>query len=569
MFRIGLYSAGSATAPFRSRLCKRAVVILAFAAFAVFGESAPKFEIASVQLSAKSPNPFLRVAAPHNGRYEIHAASMVDLIRTAYGFDADRILGGPSWLEMNRFDVVAKVPEMTSADDLKLMLQSLLTNRFKLVIRKETRAVPMYVLLAGKKPLLKESDGSGDSGCRVQDAPSGEGTVRLTLMNSNGAMTTMALAPGGIVQYSCRNMTMAAFADNLRGMIGANLGNNPVLDKTDLDGKWNFEVKWSTQYIGPATANAVERTSVSDAIEKQLGLKLEQQPVPAPVMVVESVNEVPGPNPPGVAEALPPSAAATVFDVADIKPTNPESKGGTIKTPPGGRFTAEGITMQTLLLRALGPPGVVGLANSDSVIGMPKWTETARFDITAKAPADAPPLDVYSLRLMLRSLFEERFGLKTHTEERPLSAYTLMAAKPGSPQRLMKKADPASRTHCIRSNGTSGSPPGTQILTCQNITMAQLAEQLLYMGPGLDWPVLDSTGLEGGWDFTLTYSRTIPATFVGAPPAGGDVAAASDPMGGFTLSEAIERQLGLKLEMQKRPMPVTVIDRLEEKPTDN
>jgi uncharacterized protein (TIGR03435 family) len=304
--------------------------------------------------------------------------------------------------------------------------------------------------------------------------------------------------------------------------------------------------------------------SVSDAIEKQLGLNLEQQPVPAPVIVVESVNEVPGPNPPGVTHALPASTAATAFDVADIKPTNPDFKGGMMRTQPGGRFTAQGNTMQTLLLVALGPPATVGFASIDAVIGMPKWAETARFDITAKAPPDAPPLDVYSLRPMLRSLFEERFGLKTHTEERPISAYTLVVAKPGSTQRLMKKADPASRTHCIRSNGPSGSPPATQVMTCQNITMAQFAEQLLYMGPGFDWPVLDATGLAGGWDFTLTYSRA-PIADTGP----GDAGVASDPAGGLTLSEAIERQLGLKLEMRKRPMPVTAIDRLEEKPTDN
>ena len=165
---------------------------------------------------------------------------------------------------------------------------------------------------------------------------------------------------------------------------------------------------------------------------------------------------------------------------------------------------------------------------------------------------------------MLRTLLEERFGLKTHKEDRPVSAYTLLAARPGSPQRLMHMADPASRTPCLSSKGAAGSGPGTQVLTCQNITMAQFADQLLYMGTGNNWPVLDSTGLAGGWDFTLTYgSRSIAATFAGAPPA--DAPAAADPSGGFTLFEAIERQLGLKLEMQKRSAEVLVIDHIEQK----
>src|SRR5437764_7834940 len=93
------------------------------------------------------------------GRYEVRNASMVDLIRTAYGFEADKILEGPSWLEFNRFDVIAKVPNGTApAETLKLMLQSLLAERFKLVVHKDTRPVDGFVLSLGKgKPKLKEA----------------------------------------------------------------------------------------------------------------------------------------------------------------------------------------------------------------------------------------------------------------------------------------------------------------------------------------------------------------------------------------------------------------------------
>jgi len=84
-------------------------------------------------------------------------------------------------------------------------------------------------------------------------------------------------------------------------------------------------------------------------------------------------------------------------------------------------------------------------------------------------------------------------------------------------------------------------------------------------------PVEDKTGLEGAYDFTLTFT---PIGLLGgrggrggdaAGPAGGD---ASDPTGGLSLSDAINKQLGLKLEMRKRPMRVLVIDQMEEKPVD-
>ena len=206
------------------------------------------------------------------------------------------------------------------------MLQSLLTERFKLVVHKDSQPFPAYVLLAEKKPLLKEGDGSGDTGCRVQDAPAGDGVVRLTMMNSNGTTSTMALAPGGIVHYLCRNMTMAAFRRRSAGHDRArNLGNIPVFDKTDIAGRWNFDVKWSTQINGPATANAVERISVADALEKQLGLKLEQEQAPTPVLVVDSAERGPTANAPEVSKVLPVQyPPPTAFEVAEVKPTDPD-----------------------------------------------------------------------------------------------------------------------------------------------------------------------------------------------------------------------------------------------------
>jgi len=98
-------------------------------------------------------------------------ATMVDLVRIAYGFDTDKVLGGPSWLEMDRFDVVAKVPEDSTAETQKPMLQSLLQDRFKLVVHKDTRPLPTYALTVGKKAQLKEADGKGEPGASRRPRP--------------------------------------------------------------------------------------------------------------------------------------------------------------------------------------------------------------------------------------------------------------------------------------------------------------------------------------------------------------------------------------------------------------
>src|SRR5579883_2459134 len=130
-----------------------------------FGQSTdamPKFEIADVRIAPPSANQGMRNLGTHGGRYEIRNATMLDLVRIAYGYDSDKVLGGPSWLEMDRFDIAAKVPAETSADALKPMLQSLLADRFQLVIRKEDKPLPTYALKVGKKLQIKQADGSGE-----------------------------------------------------------------------------------------------------------------------------------------------------------------------------------------------------------------------------------------------------------------------------------------------------------------------------------------------------------------------------------------------------------------------
>jgi uncharacterized protein (TIGR03435 family) len=547
----------------------RADLILLAIASPLFAQSdpPPKFDIADVHVSAKTRNPFPRISPGRDGRYEIKTATMVDLIRIAYTFDNDKILDGPSWLEMDRFDVIAKEPAETTPETRKLMLQSLLADRFNLKLHKDTKPLPTYALIAGKKPLLKPADGTEEAGCKVDTGSNVPAEGRITLMtsNSNGATTTINLAPGGLIHYTCRNTTMEAFVRELRGMIGANLGTNPVLEETGLKGAWNFEIRFSI-LLGPLGGNAPERITVFDAVEKQLGLKLEQRQVPTPVIVVESANRKPSDNPPGVAQALPPVAVPTEFEVADVKPSEPGGRGGRFQTQPGGRLVAQNMTLSFLIMRAFDSN------NSDEIVGMPKWAND-HYDITAKAPAtdSTGPVQLQDLAPLIRALLADRFKMTYHKEERPLSAYTLVAVKP-----KIKKADPKSRTYCKNVAAPPNSPPGSQTITCQNATMEQFADRLQNMAPGINWPVDDSTELEGGWDFTLTYSRSAmqfngPAGGRGgdAGPAGAPIPTAADPSGGLTLFEAVEKELGLKLESRKRSLPVIVIDHFEQKPTEN
>lgn len=535
----------------------------------VFGQSKepkPSFELADVHVSPRSTTPAIRVSS-RTGRYEIHNATMVDLVRTAYTIDADNVLGGPSWVEFDRFDVIGLVPPNAAPDTQKLMLQSLLADRFKLVVHNDSKPVAGLALSLGKsKHKLKEADPAGTPGCQSQNVPAPPNT---------GGPGQLILPMQNIV---CHNTTMETFAAELKRLANAYVS-NAVLDQTGLKGSWDFELKYTQRaLLALATDQGASATSLADAIDKQLGLKLEEQKIPTPVIVIEQANEKPAPNPPEVATKLPP-APPMEFEVADIKPSDPSRRNGPaqIGVQPGGRVNLPGIPIKLVILLAWN----MTTNPNEQLIGAPKWIDSTNFDIIAKLPATAAPANgtnppLQELGPALQALLIDRFKMKVHFEDRPVDAYTLVAVKP-----KLKKADPASRTGCkspatngpILINTSSGLPSRT--LNCQNMTMAQFVDQIpFFAGSYTSYPVLDKTGLEGAWDFTLSFSpinanqlfglRGAPAT----APGGGT--AASDPIGGgLSFFDAVEKQLGLKLEVQKRTYPVFVIDHIEEKPTEN
>ena len=505
------------------------------------------FQVADVHVSSPSVSPWVGGGAMGEGYYVLQHATMVDLITIAWGIDAEKVVGGPSWLESDRFDVRAKAAPDTSPDAMLLMLRSLLADRFKLVVHTAEEPRPAFVLTVGKNPKLKPGDGSGETGCQSKQ--------------QSGRSVAGAIQDAVVV---CRNVTMADFAAGIGGMAGEGYINHPVIDKTGLTGSWNFTISWTArQLLEPAGANGI---TFFDAVDRQLGLKLESQNVPTPVLVVDSVERKPTNNLPGVTQVLP--AVPTEFDVADVKLSDPDEKfSGEIQ--PGGRLVFHAWTIRQLIHNAW------SITSDDMIAGGPKWMDTVRFDVVGKtsgagqtAGVNVPSVDWDTTQLMLRALLADRLKLVVHTEDRPAIVYSMVAAKP-----RLKKADPSGRTGCRRAgeaSGTGASLVAAISYTCRNTTMAQLADNLQRVyGSGLAHPVVDSTGLKGAWDFSIAWSVQAPSQGgeAGSAPAG--MGAAQDPTGGLSLPEVLYKQLGLKLEIEKRVMPVLVIDHVEQKPTDN
>jgi uncharacterized protein (TIGR03435 family) len=423
------------------------------------------------------------------------------------------------------------------------MLQALLADRFKLSVHRDTRPLPAFVLSAGKgQPKMKAAEVTNEpSGCK-SPADSGAGTYS---------------------RMSCRNVTMATFATALRRYAGDYLP-LVVVDSTKLEGAWDFDLEWNSR--SRILQAGSERTTIFDAVEKQLGLKLELRNVPAPVLVVDHANPVPTPNPPHTADLLPPRALQ--FEVATVKLSAPDEKVN-YKLLPSGRLELRAFLMRDLIAEAW---DIDWNHMDERIAGAPKWIDSRRFDIIAKTAGatDSPRGTGFmddDLRLMLRALLTERFRMTTHYEERPVSSWTLTAGKP-----KLRKGDPANRANCrqgglLADDPRDRNPALSRLIQCQNVTMAQFASQLQSLDPGqfATNGVVDETGLKGSWDLTLSYSPKAMLQGSGVPADG----AASEPNGAVSFLDALRQQLGLKLEMRKRPMPVLVIDQLSEQPSEN
>lgn len=267
---------------------------------------------------------------------------------------------------------------------------------------------------------------------------------------------------------------------------------------------------------------------------------------PAPLNLARATPEtawtIPDPAPPPKPMA---ADANPGFEVATIKPSNPDTPGQSILVGRGGSnlFTTTNTTLSDLITFAYG-------IHVRQVTGGPGWLETEKYDITAK-PDQAGIPNATQVRTMIQKLLAERFQLAFHRDKKELSAFTITVAKTGP---KLTKSETGGNLP-----GFGGRGPGSIIV--QNSTMEEFAGFL--QARILDRPVVDQTGLAGKFTFTLSWRPDqLAAPGPNAPPLPADLESRSD------LYTAIQEQLGLKLEATKAPVEVFVIDRVE-KPSEN
>jgi uncharacterized protein (TIGR03435 family) len=236
-------------------------LLMSAGAFVQANPAAPAFEVATIKLSNAGGN-FVEVTP---GAVLVHSATLTTCIEWAYDVQHRQVAGADPaisrLLDSERYDIVGKPAGHVSETQLKLMLQTLLAERFKLALHRQNKEMQAYAMVIGKSgPKLHESTGEGESQQRAKSK-----------LNRQWTWTTMA-----------------QFADNISGAMEA-----PVLDQTGLSGKYDFTLDL-TPYV-PVNPPEGGRPDIASmmitAIQDQLGLKLESRKMMRDVLVVDHLEK--------------------------------------------------------------------------------------------------------------------------------------------------------------------------------------------------------------------------------------------------------------------------------------
>jgi uncharacterized protein (TIGR03435 family) len=228
------------------------------------GAQTLSFDAASIKLNNSGPGPSsMRITAGHVSMQNV---SLKKMILNAYGIPDDRRYAviGPDWLEGESFDLEATFPADTPQAQIRPMLQTFLTSRFRMTAHRETRQLPNYTLVVAK------------GGAKIKPDEAGQSQTS-----------------GGNGSFTATKTTMPHFADLLARVAGL-----PVVDGTGLAGVYTFKLEWSPAAGLNVTTDATPSSgpSIFTALEEQLGLHLQSGKGPVEVVAIDSMEKMPTEN---------------------------------------------------------------------------------------------------------------------------------------------------------------------------------------------------------------------------------------------------------------------------------
>jgi len=299
----------------------------------LLGQATPRleFEVASVKPADLPTGGFISLG-PRTGpgtsdpsRVNYRLATLKGLLMTAYDVKTYQVIG-PSWLDTERFDIVATVPPGATKEQVNIMLQNLLADRFKVTLHHETKELPLFELTVGKNgSKLKPFVADPSAPAPIQPGGPPPGPLGPPQIGKDGFP---ALSPGGMVvmmmpgrqRIKASKQTVSQLANSLSNQLG-----RTVVDKTGLIGEFDYTLEFSSEGLsgsgpfggglgglppppppGPPGGAAVptppgptdnaEAPTLISAIQDQLGLKLEQKKGPLDLLVIDRAEKVPTAN---------------------------------------------------------------------------------------------------------------------------------------------------------------------------------------------------------------------------------------------------------------------------------
>jgi bla regulator protein blaR1 len=497
------------------------------------GATTAGFESVFIQpnTTGKAMPPFNIIAGPDgnfvgfkfsNAEFRATHATLPQIIRMAYGVLDFQISGGPDWLSREKYDVAARFlngmedakfwslpqDEQTSRmDQRRLELQALLADRFRLVVHRETRQLPIYSLtIAANGPKLQKAS-PGDAyanGMKRRDGvPMGAG---------------LWVPQSGVILG--QGVSTAALAVHLSQQLG-----RVIVDNTGLSGKYDFKLQFAP--------GKDQSTSLLSAIPEQLGLQLTPQTGPVEMIVIDRAEP---------AETV--AGTGSLIKPVSIQAQRPDTQSRSgelqdVSIKPLGPATTEIIRERFTVMN--GEANFTGTlreiikfayqVNDAQLSGGPAWLTTDLYEVTAKVPKGS------HFNSALQKVLADRFKLAVHRELKELPAYAMVVGANGS---KLTEAPTEKNQHFSITHNPLGHVTGNAA------TIHDLATVIQFQ---VGQMVIDKTGLNGHYDFTLTVPNwTHPA---------------KTPEDAAPFLQAVSQQLGLELKPTTNLVEVLVIDHVE------
>jgi uncharacterized protein (TIGR03435 family) len=268
---------------------------LALAAPAAYSQTTPAplaFEVVSIKTAPPPTGMGIRVGISQDkGRVTMSNITLRNILIQAYKVKEQQLIT-PDWMDSTRFDVVAKLPEGATREQVPAMLQTMLADRFKVKIHKESKVLPIYAMVVAKGgPKLTEADAEG--GLRVMMSPKG--------------------------RQMTGSVTLSRLADSLSGAM-----DRQVIDMTELKGTYQIDLTWSPDdsdngklrfgpgpgrggegggapvggeaHGDPKATDGPDAPNIFVALQEKMGLKLEPRKAPTDIIVVDQAEKVPTEN---------------------------------------------------------------------------------------------------------------------------------------------------------------------------------------------------------------------------------------------------------------------------------